>query len=107
MLVGRGEILDQSKLLEKAYALEEGAAMAAPTALKGVITKIDTPYSEEYKNITVTIAAAGLADMPLQCYRLTGEGADKLAEGDVITVSGVIKNYKGTIEFDKGCTFVK
>ena len=31
----------------------------------------------------------------------------KLAEGDVITVSGVIKNYKGTIEFDKGCTFVK
>ena len=45
--------------------------------------------------------------MPIQCYRLTGEGADKLAEGDVITVSGVIKNYKGTIEFDKGCTFVK
>ena len=24
--------------------------------------------------------------------------------GDTITVSGTIKNYKGTIEFDKGCT---
>ena len=33
-----------------------------------------------------------------------GEGAETLAVGDTITVSGTIKNYKGTIEFDKGCT---
>lgn len=106
VLVGRGEILDQSKLLEKAYALEEGAAMAAPTALKGVITKIDTPYSEEYKNITVTIVCDGIEDKAIQCYRLSGEGADKLAEGDEIAVLGTIKNYKGTIEFDKGCLLI-
>ena len=87
--------------------MEEGAELKGVKTVTGTIIKIDTAYSEEYKNITVTIAAAGLADMPIQCYRLTGEGADKLAEGDVITVSGVIKNYKGTIEFDKGCTFVK
>ena len=43
----------------------------------------------------------------MQCYRLKGEGADQLAEGDVITVTGTIKNYKGTIEFDAGCTFTK
>ena len=35
------------------------------------------------------------------------EGSEALAEGDVITVTGTIKNYKGTIEFDKGCTFTK
>ena len=29
-----------------------------------------------------------------------------LAEGDTITVTGTIKNYKGTIEFDKGCVLV-
>lgn len=42
--------------------------------------------------------------MRCQCYRLSGEGAETLAVGDTITVSGTIKNYKGTIEFDKGCT---
>ena len=101
------ESVSAAKTLSKAYALEEGAELKGVKTVTGTIIKIDTAYSEEYKNITVTIAAAGLADMPIQCYRLTGEGADKLAEGDVITVSGVIKNYKGTIEFDKGCTFVK
>ena len=49
----------------------------------------------------------GLNDYAIQCFRLSGEGADKLAVGDVITVTGVIKNYKGTIEFDAGCTFTK
>ena len=102
-----GEFIDQSKLLENAYALEEDAAMVTATALKGVISSIDTPYSDEYKNITVTIVVGGLNDYAIQCFRLSGEGADKLAEGDVITVTGAIKNYKGTVEFDAGCTFVK
>lgn len=38
---------------------------------------------------------------------MTGNGADKLAEGDKITVTGTIKNYKGTVEFDAKCTFTK
>ena len=50
------------------------------------------------------MVVAGLDDYVLQCYRLSGEGAGKLAEGDTITVTGTIKNYKGTVEFDKGCT---
>ena len=41
------------------------------------------------------------------CYRLKGEGAENLAVGDVITVSGKLKNFQGTIEFDSGCTFTK
>ena len=40
------------------------------------------------------------------CYRLTGEGAQNLKVGDQITVEGVLKNYKGTIQFDKGCKLV-
>ena len=106
VLVGMGEFIDQSKLLENAYALEEDAAMVTATALKGVISSIDTPYSDEYKNITVTIVCDGIEDKPVQCYRLSGEGADKLAEGDEIAVFGIIKNYKGTIEFDKGCVLI-
>ena len=106
VLVGMGEFIDQSKLLENAYALEEDAAMVTATALKGVVSSIDTPYSDEYKNITVTIVCDGIEDKPVQCYRLSGEGADKLAEGDEIAVFGIIKNYKGTIEFDKGCVLI-
>ena len=29
---------------------------------------------------------------------------NSLKEGDEITVTGILKNYKGTVEFDKGCT---
>ena len=100
--IGKGEILSQAKLLENAYVLEEGAAMLNATALKGVITSIDTPFSAEYNNVTVTMVCDGIEDKPIQCYRLSGEGADKLAVGDEIAVFGTLKNYKGTIEFDAG-----
>ena len=78
--------------------------MSSSSILKGVISKIDDAWSDQYKNITVTIVPGGLTDYAVQCYRLSGEGAETLAVGDTITVSGTIKNYKGTIEFDKGCT---
>lgn len=84
--------------------LEDGAAMSRPSTMMGTVVAIPSAYSEEYKNITVNIAVPGLEDYFVQCYRLTGEGAETLKEGDIITVSGTIKNYKGTIEFDKGCT---
>ncbi|MBQ2928653.1 MAG: hypothetical protein IJD99_00385 [Clostridia bacterium] len=106
VLVGMGEIISQKGYLDAAYALEDGAAMTAPTALEGEIIKIDTPWSEEYKNITVTIVCDGKTEQPIMCYRLAGEGADTLAVGDKIAVWGTIKNYKGTIEFDKGCQLV-
>ncbi len=103
VLVGYGEHKDQTAILDAAYSLEEGLAMTEPTTLSGTIVKIDTAYSADYKNITVTIDC-GDAERLIMCYRLAGEGADALAVGDYITVTGTIKNYKGTIEFDQGCT---
>ncbi len=97
------------EILDAAYALETGAAMGSDAyTLTGEITSIDEAYSEQYKNITVTIAVEGVtgANTTIQCYRLKGEGADTLAVGDVIKVTGKIKNYNGTVEFDTGCTFV-
>jgi hypothetical protein len=43
---------------------------------------------------------------------MKGDGADKLAVGDTITVTGVIKNHvhssgDAEVEFDAGCTFKK
>ncbi|MBR6527886.1 MAG: hypothetical protein IKT45_08110, partial [Lachnospiraceae bacterium] len=91
------------KVAAAAYALAEGIAMTSESTMTGVITAIDNPYSADYKNITVTIVAGGASDYAIMCYRLTGEGADTLAVGDTITVTGTFKNYKGTIEFDAGC----
>ena len=98
------EGLSYEEIVAAAYTLEDGVAMEEAQRLYGTVIGIPTPWSEEYKNITVDMQIGELADQPIQCYRLSGEGADKLAVGDKITVEGILKNYKGTIEFDKGCT---
>lgn len=104
LLVGYGEHKDYTALLEAAYTLEAGLSMNEPCTMSGYIHKIDTVWSEDYQNITVSITVNGVEDKPIMCYRLSGEGAKDLAVGDYITVTGTIKNYNGTIEFDKGCT---
>ena len=105
-LIGYGEIISQKATLEAGYALLDGESLPNAAVLSGVITKIDTAWSEEYKNITVTMVCDGQDEMPIMCYRLKGEGAAELAEGDEIAVIGTLKNYKGTIEFDAGCTLI-
>lgn len=95
---------DVEAILNDAYALEEGASMEEEVTLTGKITSIDTPYDSNYKNVTVTIVIEGYDDKPIKCYRLAGDGADTLAVGDTITVTGTITNYQGTIEFGQGCT---
>ena len=104
VLVGMGEIKDQSALLDAGYALEDGMSLTEACTMTGVISKIDTVWSEDYQNITVTMIVGGDTERPIMCYRLKGEGAKELAIGDTITVTGILKNYKGTIEFDQGCT---
>lgn len=95
------------KIVKDAYKLESGAVMDGTFTVEGVIVKVDTPYDAGYGNVTVTIQVGELKDMPLMCYRLKGEGADTIKIGDTITVTGSIKNYNGTIEFDAGCTLDK
>ncbi len=94
---------DMSAIVDMAYALEDGQALSFEATLTGTISTINTAWSDDYQNITVTMLVEGLNDKPIMCYRLTGEGAKDLAIGDLITVTGTLKNYKGTIEFDAGC----
>ncbi len=89
-------------IVDAAYELASGAVLGEYT-LTGIIVKVDTAYSTEYENVTVTITVPERGNKPVQCFRMKGEGADTIAVGDVITVTGTIKNYNGTIEFDSGC----
>ena len=98
------EGMSYEEIVAAAYSLEAGLALEDTQRLYGTVTKIDTPWSDEYKNITVTLQVGELADQPIQCYRLSGEVAQSLEVGSAFVVDGTIKNYKGTIEFDKGCT---
>ena len=91
---------EQVTIVDDAYALMVGEVLGNYT-LSGTITSIDEPFSGSY--ISLYFVVAGRETMPIYCYRMQGEGADLLAVGDKITVYGKIKNYKGTVEFDKNC----
>lgn len=97
------EDVDVETILNNAYALKEGEKMDGTQTLTGKVKSIDTAYSAQYQNVTVTIEIDGFADKPIICYRLKGNGADTLAVGDTITVVGTIVNYQGKIEFEAGC----
>ena len=98
----------QSAILDAAYSLGAGETLAGgPYTLTGVITRIKTAWDPGYKNITVVIECDGDSERPIECFRLKGEGAEHLAVGDTITVTGQIKNYNGTIEFDAACNLDK
>lgn len=100
------EDMSDEDIVKSAYTLENGLSIADPETqtLTGKIVKIKDAYSEKYNNIGVIIQVGELEDMPVLCFRLSGEGIADLKEGDTITVTGVITNYEGTIEFDAGCT---
>lgn len=92
-----------SALIEAAYSLAQGESLDGTHTLTGTIVKIPTRYSSKYENITVILQIPGFEDRPIQCYRLEGQGTEVLGLGDTVTVTGVLKNYQGTIEFDAGC----
>lgn len=103
---GEGENSDVANIINQAFALADGESLSEPSTLTGKVLSVDTAYSAQYKNVTVTIVVEGFEDKAIKCYRLAGDGADTLAVGDTVTVTGTIKNYQGTVEFDQGCTIV-
>lgn len=103
------EILNTpQKIVDALYALGSEESLEGTYELTGKITSIDTIYSSEYGNITVTIAnIEGVSDATktVQCFRLKGDNAKNLMVNDIITVSGTLTHYSnGTKEFAEGCT---
>ena len=88
------ELLIMQQTVDLAYELSYGETMDGSYTLRGEIISIQS--GSKYR---ATIVVEGREDFPILCYNLVGE-TDSLRVGDIITVFGKIKNYKGTVEFD-------
>ena len=91
------------EIIALAEALAKGDSLNGTYRLTGVITNAEA-FNTNYNSVTVTISVDGATEeFSLLCYGMKGEGAEVIGVGDTITVSGEIKNYNGTIEFNTGC----
>ena len=90
---------DPAVVLPLAYALEKGKTLEGTYTLMGQIIE-SAGYNSQYGDISVTIAIEGYENYPIYCYQIK-KNADKIGLGDYIAVSGTIKNYNGTIEFER------
>lgn len=90
---------DPAVLIPMAYALAKGATLDGIYTLKGQIIESDG-LNAQYGDISVTFVVEGYEDYPIYCYQIKKD-ADKLDLGDYIAVRGKIKNYNGTIEFER------
>ena len=92
------------KIVNAAYALAKDTSLEGTYTLTGKIISVDAVYDTQYKNVTVTIVVGDMTDKPIQCFRMKGTDADKVAVNDTITVTGTLVNYNGTVEFNSGCS---
>ena len=93
------EFSDAATVIPMAFALETGKVLDGTYTLMGQIIESDG-YNSQYGDINVTFVVEGYEEYPIYCYQIKKD-ADKIGLGDYIAVRGTIKNYKGTIEFDK------
>ena len=109
---------DPKAIVDAAFKLEKEQSLPYFATLSGVVTKIEEKYSDQYKNVTLRISVQGTnGTHEITCYRMKGDDAATVAEGDTITVTGVLKRYYkeaaedkpevDKIEFDAGCTLDK
>lgn len=77
--------------------------------VKGVVSKIVTPYSAQYKNITFNVSDDGATTTPqFQFYCNQKDAENTYTEDPNIEVGatvigyGILKKYNKTYEFDKG-----
>ena len=74
--------------------------------IRGYVTKIEVEYNDTYHNISFWMADAADGGEVIEAYRAACASAEAAPEvGNYVELTGKIKNYKGTPEFDAGCEF--
>ena len=89
------ELLAMQQIVDLAYNLGYNETLDGSYTLTGEITSIESD-----KNVCLYFFVEGREDFPMYCYNMTGV-TTTLQVGDIITVFGKIKNYKGMVEFEK------
>ena len=95
------EALDITTLADAAAAGLAGTGEAG-TQVYGYVKSIDSAYSAQYGNITVTISD-GTDDFYI--YRL--KGGEDIMVGDYLLITGTPSQYKNAAQMAQGATYVK
>lgn len=96
----------EQQTVDAAFRLGVGATMSDVT-LTGVVTYVKE-VSESYGNATFDLQVQGTSGAKtIHCYRIRpADGtALEVTQGQTLTISGTIQNYKGTIEFVSPSTY--
>ena len=96
--------------VEQAIALiDAGKDLATPVYVKGIVSKITTPYSTQYKNISFNVSDDGTTTVPqFEFFRNQKDAESKYAEDPNIKVGatvigyGTLTKFGQTYEFNAG-----
>ena len=94
-----------AKAYQVASALEDGKTTSSEVYVYGVVSKV-VEYFSSYKSVTYYISDEGEKGgfMVYSGKYVGGEdftSMDQIVVGDKVLIRGILKNYKGTFEFDK------
>lgn len=82
--------------------IDAGKDLTSEVFVKGIVSKIVTPWSDQYSNITYNISDDGsTTSAQFQLFRCETNGANV---GDVVIAKGVMTKYNSTYEFGAGNT---
>ena len=85
-----------SEVLKMAEKLEDGENLDYAYRVTGIIKEITGAYNSSYKNVSFILSDGTEG---IECFRVSGDEAANVKVGDTITLIGLMKNYKGTLEF--------
>ena len=91
---------EDKQLVDRAFQLAQNEKIEGVT-LTGVVTS-SQGYSAGYNNATFDLQVEGTSGAKtIYCYRVKPADANRtdVAVGDILSLTGTIQNYRGTIEF--------
>ena len=88
-----------AEVLKMAEKLEDGENLDYAYRVTGIVSEVTDAYNATYKNVSFILKDGSESVI---CYRVAGDEAANVKAGDTITLIGLMKNYKGTLEFVNG-----
>lgn len=92
------ELMTVAQVLEAASGLADGAALPNDVKASGVVSNFEKKFSYSGGDYYQFYLVDG--DSKVLVYKPQGAIVETLQNGETVYVKGLVKNYKGTIEFD-------